>query len=357
MDSTERILAAISFKPTDRVPLWDTYHFPEFTDNWRKYLNLSSDIQPSSYYGYDISICIGNESFFPSQIKVISVSNDYVISNDGWGRHVRTGKKAYFSETIDSLLKDGADPEELEFEPVKSEIRWQGFGEYVIRQRIFGKCVFAKIGGLYVRSHTLRREEDLLADMMLDEGFCNALFDKVAEHLTAMALETLHRADAWETGLFVYDDMASTYNTLFSPILFEKYSLPRYKKMINTCRKAGCKHFFLHSDGNIMPVIDRLLEAGFEGFHPLEPRSGLGLVKLREKYGKKLVLFGGVCNTEVLPRGDKREIERHVLPLVELAGDGGIILGMASITGDVSPEAYDYYMSLVKAWRNELSSN
>jgi hypothetical protein len=37
-----------------------------------------------------------------------------------------------------------------------------------------------------------------------------------------------------------------------------------------------------------------------------------------------------------------------VLPLLELGRKGGVILGMASVADDVSPEAYDYYMSLVK---------
>ncbi len=137
---------------------------------------------------------------------------------------------------------------------------------------------------------------------------------------------------------------------MFSPEMFGRYLLPRYRKMIAAVRAAGCEHVFLHSDGNIGPFLDMLLEAGFEGFNPLEPRCGLDLVSLRERYGRRFTCFGGVCNTRVLPRGDRKEIEAHARPLIELAREGGVVLGTASVGDDVAPEAYDYYMSLVKRY-------
>ncbi len=48
-----------------------------------------------------------------------------------------------------------------------------------------------------------------------------------------------------------------------------------------------------------------------------------------------------------LPRGDKKEIEAHVKPLAELGADGGLIIGSASIGDDISPQTYDYYISLL----------
>jgi len=215
-----------------------------------------------------------------------------------------------------------------------------------------GRCVFAKIGGIYCRSQFVRGEEKLLVDMLTDEHFCHAFFDHMSEHLTNMALETLKRGDLWDTGLFVYDDMASNDTTIFSPSLFERYLLPRYRKLIDSVRNAGCRHVFFHSDGNIRPVLDMLLESGFEGFNPLEPRCGLDLLKLREKYGRKMVFFGGICNTRILPGNNRKEIERHVRSLIELGRDGGLILGTAFVSDDVPPEAYDYYMSLVRRYGN-----
>ena len=348
MTSTERVMAAVNFQSPDRLPIWDKY-WGKFTERWQQYMGLGPEANPIDYYGIDVSVCVADESFFPSRRGVIRDDGDYSISDDGWGRIIRTGKHdSYFMETLESVLDDTSKLDSLAFEPADLEMRYNGFADVVAAERKSGRCVFAKTGGLYIRSHFLRGEDKLLVDMALDEDFCDALFDRVAAHLTSMALETLKRTNAWETGLFVYDDMANTSATMFSPAMFERYFLPRYKKLISTVRDAGCKHFFLHSDGNIGPVLDMLLEAGFEGFNPLEPRCGLDLVKLREKYGNRIVFFGGMCNTQILPRGDKKEIESFVRPLIELGRDGGVVFGQASIGDDVSPEIYDFYMSLMK---------
>jgi len=346
MTSRERVLRAIAFEPADVIPLWQTGFFEQFMKNWQAaFPNYRRT--PDEQYGYDTEICIGNEGFFPTPARVLEVKGDYTTALDIWGRTLRTKKGGYFEDVLRHPLEEKSDLDKLEFESPLLESRWDGFGERMNRVKSSGKCGFAKIGGLYIRSHFIRDEAELLMDMLDDEPFCNELFDRVAAHFTAMALETLRRGDLWETGLFVFDDMASTHSPMFSPACFEKYFLPRYKRLIDTVRAAGCRHFFLHSDGDIRPLFDMLLEAGFEGFHPLEPRSGMDLVALREKYGDRMVLFGGVCNTQILPRGDREEIRRHVEPLAVLAREGGVVLGMSSLAEDSSPQAYDYYMSLL----------
>lgn len=348
MTSAERVLAAINFQTPDRLPVWDKF-WPEFTQAWRRHKGLPAAADPRDDYGIDMSVVVADEAYFPSQRAVLGGDENYQHRNDGWGRIVRAPRRdAYFVETLDTILKTPADLDRLAFEPAQLDARFTGFDELVRREKTAGRCVFAKVGGIYVRSHFLRGEDRLLMDMAADEDFCDALFDRVAAHLTGMALETLRRAGCQAAGLFVYDDMANSRAPMFSPAMFERYFLPRYQKLIATCRAAGCRHVFFHSDGNIAPVLDLLLQAGFEGFNPLEPRCGLDLVKLRQKYGNRAVFFGGICNTRILPRGDKNEIEKHVRPLLELGRAGGLILGQASVGPDIAPATYDYYIGLVR---------
>ena len=346
MTAEQRVMNAIEFQKTDRIPLWSVHHFGKFNHQWRKYLNLEETVEPREYYGYDTSVYGADESYFPSEKQILSEDAEYTFENDGYGRILKRKKNGYFPKVLECRLKERRDIDKLKFETADPSVRYNGLDEYIRLDSDY--CRFSRIGGLYIRSHSLWSEEKLLEDMILEPTFCDELLDKVTEHLTTMALETLKRTDTWKTGLFVYDDMASRYSPMFSPDLFGKYLLPRYKKIISECRKAGCRHFFFHSDGNIEPFMDLLIEAGFEGFNPLEPRSGLYLPRLRAKYGKKAVFFGGVCNTEILPGGDKKAIRNHIEPLIELALDGGVVLGMASAAEDISPEAYDYYMSLIR---------
>ena len=347
-----QVRKAIRFERPDYLPFWDDF-WGKFPQRWNKYKKLPLNVTPDDYYGRCVSERLGNESLFPSvSDKVIRVEREYEIVNDGWGRIVKRHRNGYFTETLERLLKEHKDITKIIPEPADLESRFTGFPEDVLSEKKRGVYVFAKVGGLYCRGQFVRGEENLLMDMMLEKEFCNEFFDLMAEHLTQMALQTLKRGNLWDTGLLICDDMASSKMPNFSPDIFEEFFLPRYKKMLTTVRNAGCSHVFFHSDGNIGPLLYLLIDAGFEGFNPLEPSCGLDLIKLREKYGRKIVFFGGVCNKYILPKGDKKEIENHVRPLIELGREGGLVIGQASIGDDVEPEVYDYYMSLVKKYGN-----
>lgn len=349
MTSTERVMTAVAFNRPDRVPYWDD-PWGNFLSGWQRWAGVGPEISTADYYGSDISgeIC-PDERFFATRAGVVSSDAGYLYRDDGWGWLVReplTGA-VVFSERIARRLPEGMSLDNLRFDAPEAPERYTLIPGLAAAERRAGRCVFAKSGGIYCRTQFLYGEEQLLMDMLLEPERVHELMARVAEFLTTLALENLRLTDAWETGLWICDDMAGVQAPLFSPEMFAEFLLPLYKTMLGKIRAAGCRHIFFHSDGNIMPLLELLLEAGFEGFNPLEPRCGMDLPTLRERFGKRMVLFGGVCNTEILPRGDRREIEFHLRPLLEMARDGGIILGCASIGDDIAPEIYDFYRKLV----------
>ncbi len=350
-----QVRKAINFEPPDYLPFWDNF-WDGFPELWQQRLRLPQGMEPDDYYGRCVRVLSGNETLFPSlDKKIIKTNGEYEICSDGWGRIVKVARNGYFSQTISRMLETTANLEKLRPEPAGLRSRYTGLRQQALRQQEKGVFCFAKIGGLYCRGHFVRGEEALLMDMMLEKNFCHEFFDLLTEHFTKIALKILEHTGLWQNGLIVYDDMAGNSAPNFGPDTFAEYLLPRYKKLIATVRQAGCARVFFHSDGNIGPFLDLLLEAGFSGFNPLEPRCGLDLLKLREKYGRKMVFCGGVCNTIILPRGDKKEIEAHIRPLIELGRDGGLIIGQASVSTDIAPEIYDYYMSLLRIYGNYTS--
>ena len=348
MNSTERVLAAFASEPFDRVPYWDNM-WGDFEEKWQLAIPDDPKVSIADYYGNDIFDQLScQEYFFFNERKKLAEDADSEIWNNGWGATVKVGKTdSYFSQTIKRKINSCAEVEHLEFDPVDEEKRYFD----VMRKKEIeiqkGRCFFATVGGIYCRSQFLRGESELLMDMIMEPEGVHQLFDKVGVFFTGLALQLLSRLDCWEAGLFVSDDMANSAAPMFSPDMFATFLLPSYKRLINTVKKAGCKRVFLHSDGNIGPLIDLYLEAGFDGFNPLEPRCGQDLVSLRQKYGKRFICLGGICNTQILPRGNLKEIEAHIRPLIELAKDGGIILGTASIGGDIDPYVYDQYRKMI----------
>ena len=356
--SAKRVMDAISFKTPDRLPRWDNIAAPGgdwgmgFVDKWRKWKKFSDDAMPEDYYKIDISELAAEEGPFYSRNGLIEKKGKEEIRWDSWGNIIRIKQGCEFFETIQNAVEKPSDIDKLEFEDAGDDGRYRDYVKRTEAVRNAGRLVFTAIGGIYCRSRFMRREDRLLMDMAIDPDFCHALFNKVSKYLTKIAIELLTRTNSWDTGILISDDCANSLAPMFSPDMWEKYLLNNYKEMIDTLREQGCKHFFFHSDGNIAPLMDLLLEAGFEGFNPLEPRCGIDLIKLRERYGKRIVFFGGVCNTQILPKGDKREIEKMVMPLIELGKDGGLIIGSASIGDDIEPEAYDYYIGLLDKYGN-----
>ena len=355
MNSYQRVMAAITFQTPDRLPRWDSYRsFGTFVERWRAEKGLPNS-DPEDYYKIDVTMVSCDEGPFLSQQGVVGHEGDYEVFLDFWGRTLRQRPgDAYFMETIRTMLDDKAALDRLEFEDPTADHRFEKYVKKVEQERAAGRLAFTKVGGVYCRSQFMRREDRLLMDMATDESFSRQLFERVGEHLLQIGLAQLRRTNSWETGIWVFDDFANNRGPMFSPAMWEKYLMPVYSHLIETWRAAGCKHFFMHSDGNIVPNMDNLVAVGFEGFNPLEPRAGINLFELRKKYAQRVVFFGGVCNTRILPRGDKTEIEAFVRPLIELGRDGGLIIGTHSIGDDTPLSSYDYYIKLLDEHANYL---
>ena len=49
-----------------------------------------------------------------------------------------------------------------------------------------------------------------------------------------------------------------------------------------------------HTDGNIMPIIDQLVDAGPHALHSLDPMAGVDIKEVKQKYGDRVALCGNV---------------------------------------------------------------
>jgi len=81
-----------------------------------------------------------------------------------------------------------------------------------------------------------------------------------------------------------------------------------------------------HSDGNIYPIIDDLVEIGLDILNPIQPKS-MDPYSLKKRYGKNLSLWGTVDIQETLPFGTTEDVESEVRERIKnLAPGGGFII-------------------------------
>jgi uroporphyrinogen decarboxylase len=99
--------------------------------------------------------------------------------------------------------------------------------------------------------------------------------------------------------------------------------------MYQAAKKRGII-FVQHSCGNITEFLPDLIDAGLAGIQSLEPASGIRLGEIKEKYGDKITLLGGMDSSATLNFGTTQEIEKDVIKCINTAArNGGYFAGPA----------------------------
>lgn len=346
MTSRERVMTALDFEPPDRIPLFDSY-WAEFAAAWRDAKGLGEGADISDYYGVDVFIAVGDETLCPTRAEVLEETASYTVRRDGWGRVIKTVRDAFFYEQLANTVNGPEDLDRLAFDGPGLDARYAGLDARMpaLKERF---CVFAKVGGPFIRTQFVRGPTEFLCDMAADPAFAHELVSVVGRHLTAVGLEELRRWELYDTGIWIYDDMASNRGPLFSPDTADRVLVPVWAEMVREFRRAGARKVILHSDGNIAPLLDRFIELGFDGINPVEPKAGLDAVALRERYGDRLALLGGLDNAHILPRGDPAEVAAHVCRIAEIGREGGLVAGMHSVGPDIAVETYDLTIQVLR---------
>ena len=355
MNPTQRVKNNLNFQKTDRIPRYEIF-LEEFISNWRINKKLPEDTNIYDYYekidiGNIFRAC-GNEGPFFTRKGIEKIAGDIYYERDDWGRLLKKRKNAYFFEEIESAIKEKNELDKLRFESPLLNDRYSTIEKTLpyLKNRF---ALVSGVLGLYMACHYLRGNVQFLMDTIEDVSFCQHLAYKVMNYTKEIGVSVLERSDTWDTAIWVYDELASRNSPMISPNTFSKVLLSPYKEMLNFWKTKGVKNIILHCDGNSLPLLDLLLEAGFTGIQGLAPTAGMSLPKVKRKYGKRLVLIGGMCNISTLPKGACKDIENQAKAILEVAKDGGVIIGTHSIGGDIPVENYDFYYSLLDEYDNK----
>jgi hypothetical protein len=126
---------------------------------------------------------------------------------------------------------------------------------------------------------------------------------------------------------FVYggQDICNNKGPMIRPKILNEIYFPFLKKALEPLTKAGI-NIIWHSDGNIMSIIEMLIEIGIEGFQGFQEESGVDLLKIanmKTKSGNKPIIFGSISVTTTLPFGTIETVKKDVERCIDTAGLGG----------------------------------
>ena len=108
--------------------------------------------------------------------------------------------------------------------------------------------------------------------------------------------------------------------------------------------------FLKHTDGNIWPILPQLIDADIDALCPLEPKAGMDIGEVKEKYGDQIALVGNIDVADLLPNGSREEVDASVKECISKASPGGghILSSSNTIHYDVNP---DNYLEMINALR------
>ena len=161
--------------------------------------------------------------------------------------------------------------------------------------------------------------------------FIEAVLDRFCDWITVVA----ERVCQLGFDVFVStDDMAFKTTTFFSPAVFSELVLPRYQRV----REKITLPWVIHSDGNVIPILDDLLSLGINGLHPNE-KGAMDIRGVKQKYGDRICVLGNI-DLNILGMGTPEDVDQEVKELIRDVGPGGgyVVTCGNSLAGYLLPE-------------------
>ncbi len=142
------------------------------------------------------------------------------------------------------------------------------------------------------------------------------------------------------------DDLGYKNKQFFSLNTYRDVLKPYHQQAVEWANEKGITAH-VHSCGDVNPFIPEFIEIGVDALNPLEVKAGMDPIFLKKKYGKDLVLHGGV--NAILwdkPEQIKAEMEK-VIPVLKENG-GYIFSSDHSVPDSVSLEDFRGIVNLAK---------
>jgi len=166
------------------------------------------------------------------------------------------------------------------------------------------KCILAHVWGVLESAYDFMGVEETLLQFAMWTPEMKDLFvrlgewsTRVAENVVELGIDVLH----------ISGDAGSNGAMLISPDTWRERIAPYDAKIIAAGEKKGLP-ISLHSCGYIRPIIEDLLEMGIEAFHPLQQSTGMDLQDIKENWGDRLTIHGGLDIRYDLPRATEKEL-------------------------------------------------
>lgn len=216
----------------------------------------------------------------------------------------------------------------------------------------------AAIPGPYEKNpRGIRKIEDWLMAHILYPDYIKELFDMQLE--VALKNLEIYRQAVGERIQIVYmsgTDFGSQNSEIISPDLYREFYAPYHKTLNDWVHRNTQWKTFYHCCGSIVKLLDDMVKVGVDILNPVQcSATGMDPVMLKEKYGQKLVFWGGGVDTQhTLPFGTPEEVREQVGERLKIfSKKGGFVFSsIHNVQGKVPVENLSTMFETLAAFNN-----
>jgi len=310
MTSRERIVAALTGGPADRIPICDTAFWGETISRWRQQ-GLPEDADLADFLGLDRLEGLWTNSGFRLPVETLEETEEFVIYRDSHGAIVRRWRDEHATpQHLEWSLKTRVDwerlKERLEFDPERIPADARERCDRAHQRGAFFYVNPVEPGWFFL--HDAMGYTGLLTAMLDDPGWVDEMFRTHFELVIRICRHMYDEQGIHFDALWFFSDLCFRNGMFFSPRLYRDLLMPYHKEYARFCHERGI-HLMLHCDGDVREFIPLLIEAGFDAIEPLEARCGNDVRQLVEEHQGRITYFGNISAEAMTEGGPRLEEE------------------------------------------------
>ena len=347
MTSHERFARMFQHREADRVPVIDG-PWSATIERWHRE-GMPLDVDYVDFFELDHLSYIGTDTTPRYETKILEETDAYTVSTTPYGVTLKNWRHAGGTpEFLDFTIidQDSWRSAKARMTPSRDRVDWAFLQENYKKWRDRGDWITAGFWfGFDITHSWIVGTERVLMALLTDPEWMIDMFNHELD-LNIALFEMI-----WEEG-YTFDsigwpdDMGFKNNQFFSVDTYRDILKPVHKRAVDWAHAKGIKAH-LHSCGDVRPLIPELLDIGIDALNPLEIKAGMDPIKLKQQYGDRLVLHGGI-NAVLYDDVDAitAEMERLV-PILKKSG-GYIFSSDHSVPSSVSLENFRHIVAQAK---------
>jgi len=149
---------------------------------------------------------------------------------------------------------------------------------------------------------------------------------------------------------FLDCDWGTSHGPFMSPRHFKEIWLPALKSVVDAVHKRG-GFVIAHSDGDIMPLLEDIVDSGMDGLHSIQASAGMDIARIKRDFGDRISLWGNIDIAYPLTLGTVHETAEATRKCIDAASRGGghVLCSSNSISQNVK---LDNYLAMVSTARS-----